>query len=149
MLTKSNLWRTAAILLLLLNIGLLVYLYTEPMRRQDRLKHFVIEALQLDKGQVATYDTLIWEHRDRIGALEADIAATREQLFRNIGSAPDSLVVAKLASLYTGVDSAHMQHFAAVRALCRPEQLPNFEKVQTALPQFLSRQHTRKAQKPK
>lgn len=133
--TKQRLLAIAVVLLLVLN-GITVAMLLKGHHRpdgpppEDRPKRMVIERLGLDEGQVERYEALIAQHRAAIGEKDGAIRAARTALFMDLreGNAAyrDSLITV-ITDLQASVERIHYDHFADVRALCRPDQRPKFD----------------------
>lgn len=133
--TKQTLLSIAVGLLLAMNgvaVWLLLQRHDGPPGPppEERPKRMVIERLGFDKDQVAKYEELITAHRRAIGENDRRMRAAREALFADLRS-PVTNVRDSLANviggLQTEVERIHHGHFAQVRALCRPDQIPNFD----------------------
>lgn len=134
---KIKLLSIAVIGLLLLNLGILAFLYLRQFRhprphdgrpfREPR--EVVIERLNLDKEQVAKYDALIKVHRQQRAAANEKIHDMKSALFASVPSGSvavrDSilnLIVAEEKQL----ELVHYNHFTDIKNLCRPEQQKAF-----------------------
>lgn len=133
--TKQRLLTIAVIVLLLLN-GITVALLLKGHHRpdgllpEDRPKLMVIERLGFDEGQVEHYEALITAHRTAIGEKDAAIRTARTALFMDLqegNNAHRDSLVAVVTDLQASVERIHYDHFADVRALCRPDQRPKFD----------------------
>ena len=149
--TKQRLLGAALALLVVLNIATLFLLARRPAHPdgpppEDRPMHLVIERLQLTDDQVAAYRELIAAHRASIGHIEQEMRSVRGRLFQGIGAADvaqrDSLT-ARIATLQAEIERTHVDHFAAVRALCRQEQLARFDALMAELSEHFGRRPPR------
>ncbi len=152
--TKQRLLSIAVALLIVLNGITLYLLFQGPHHHgpppEDRPKLLVIERLGFDAGQVKKYEDLIADHRAAIGALDQEIRKARTALFTDL-RAPnyakrDSLANV-IAALQASVERMHHEHFTAVRALCRPDQIPKFDTLMGELSGFFG-QHRREGPQP-
>jgi hypothetical protein len=149
--TKQRLLAIAVTLLLVLNgitVAMLLKGHHPPDGPPpgDRPKVMVIERLGLDEGQVERYEALIAQHRVAIGEKDAAIRAARTALFTDLrevdASHRDSLVTV-ITDLQAAVERLHYDHFAEVRALCRPDQRPRFDALIGELSGFFGAQRPR------
>ena len=135
--TRQVLLAVAVVVLLVLNGITLAMLFGghhppvgPPAKGGPKL--IVIERLGFDPDQVARYEGLIVEHRATIDEKDAAIRAARIALFTDLREPSpldrDSLITV-ITGLQASVERIHYDHFADVRALCRPEQLPKFDEL--------------------
>ena len=133
--TKQTLLTIAVVLLLAMN-GVTVWsLLRHPHRPpgpppEERPKMLVIDRLGFSADQVAKYEQLISAHRQAIETNDMRLREAREALFNDLRH-PDDAVRDSLANVIGGLQAAvervNHDHFAQVRALCRPDQLPKFD----------------------
>lgn len=132
--TKQRLLAIALAVLLVLN-GISVALLLRrngppPPPRGDRPKTIVIERLGFDADQVKRYEELIARHRSIVDAKNRELLQAQQALFADLRM-PDPAhrdsLAALIGRLQAEVQRAHYDHFAQVRALCRPDQLPRFD----------------------
>lgn len=132
--TRQGLLTVAVALLLVLNAITLWFLMRRPEHRgippEDRPKMMVIERLGFDAEQVRKYEDLIAAHRKAIGEKDTRIREARMALFNDLQApsepARDSIANV-IGALQVEVERIHHDHFAAVRTLCRPDQIPKFD----------------------
>lgn len=142
--TKQSLLSVAVLLLLALN-GVTVWLLLQHPHRPPGPppgggpKMMVIERLGFDEDQVARYEELITEHRKNIGEHDRRMHEVRMALFNDL-RAPNIAVRDSLANvigeLQAEVERIHHDHFAQVRALCHPDQVPKFDALIGELSDF-------------
>ncbi len=142
--TKQRFLAIAVIVLLLLNsitVALLLRVHHRPdgPPPEDRPRLMVIERLGLDEGQVERYEALIAQHRAAIEEKDATIRTARTALFMDLREGTnahrDSLI-AVVTQQQASVERIHYDHFADVRALCRPDQQPKFDALIGELASF-------------
>lgn len=134
--TKLRLVTLAALILLALNLFLLLGRAGTPPVRHQRPRDFIIGQLNFKPEQIARYDSLIQQHRSAVRSQEQALIEMRTRLYANLKSeAPvqDSLLQAA-CRLQMDLERVHYEHFARIRALCNPEQLPLFEQLIPRLP---------------
>jgi hypothetical protein len=136
---KSRLLWTVMALCILCNGILLWKIYGQDARGhrgKQEPKHIIIDALGFDDQQIQAYEELITEHRKDIAALELQIMETRGRWYQTIGVAStmeDSSAIV-ISALQADIERIHYRHFQEIRALCRPEQVADFEKLASQLP---------------
>jgi protein CpxP len=145
--TRQRILGAALVLLLLLNCATLALVarrsvHSGGIAPEDRPMHLVIQRLGLKDDQVAAYKGLVTDHRATIGDFEHEMRAVRGQMFQAIGTTDtvrwDSLAT-RISALQVEIERTHVQHFTAVRALCRPEQLEHFNALMDELSEHFGR----------
>lgn len=139
--SKTRLLSLAVIGLLVINLGILAFLllgraeappHPGQTSQQDGPKKIIIRKLQLDHAQVTEYEKLITLHRASIRRLEGEIRDTKNELYLTLagklGADKDSLQ-SRLGILQQQIEAAHYDHFASIRGLCKPQQLPMFNEL--------------------
>ena len=121
-------WLTAAVVVLLcMNIGLLTFgHFSGP--GHDGPKKIVIERLHFDKAQVEGYSRLIEVHQTMLAAKMEEMNAARKALYATLAkpnSDPDPLFD-RVAEIQTEIERIHVAHFAAIKGICRPDQLNDY-----------------------
>ena len=135
--SKVRLLTIAVALLVLVNIAALTALYlgrpgNHGPRRGEGPKAVVIERLHFDAGQVQAYEALIRQHRATIDRLDGALLEDRSALYQGLRSpdrARQDSLLAACAATERMIESTHLAHFEAIRALCRPDQLPYFDEL--------------------
>ncbi|MCB9250893.1 MAG: hypothetical protein H6605_00360 [Flavobacteriales bacterium] len=92
-------------------------------------KRFISEKLHFDKDQLKKYEILIADHRMKILHQEMQIREVRKNLFENISNGNDSIksvLVDSLGKLQKQTEFIHYDHFVAIKALCKEEQLKDY-----------------------
>jgi hypothetical protein len=147
--TKIKLLSIAVIGLLLINIGILAFLFLRkhvpppdrPMRGREGPKNIIIERLHFDKEQVAQYEKLIEQHQQNLQQLDGQIRMTKNQLYSTLATdniaGKDSLAN-KLGEIQRQIESVHYNHFTDIKKLCKPEQLENFNALTHDLAKFFA-----------
>lgn len=140
---KTSLLTVAVIVLFLMNIGMIAFLiFTKPPRpeegrgREGNPKQVIIERLHFDREQVEQYEALILQHRQEIRTAGDAIEQTKKELYSTL-SAPDAAVEDSLIGVIGGllerIEHAHFKHVLAIKALCRPEQIKDFNEFSEEL----------------
>lgn len=130
--TRTRLLSIAVVVLVLLNMTTLgVLLFREPPhpehRKHEGPKAIIIERLKFDKGQVASYEELIRDHRGRIDELDQRMMELRGRLYDvNDPQSADSIIYL-IGETQGEIERVHTDHFGRIRTLCRPDQLPLFD----------------------
>lgn len=136
---KTKLLTFAVIGLLILNTATLTFLWLnrhhppQPGQGHDRngrppAAAFLINQLDFDENQTATYDRLRIAERKAKDSLQVVLREKREALFRGIVS-NDTSKIAEIGEIQMEFDRSTFRHFQEVRTLCRPEQQVKFDQV--------------------
>jgi len=123
-------------LMVVINIALITFLVIKPRHhpQKGRLKHIVSDMLEFDEQQQEAYFELINEHHNQVAAIEKEQKNLLKQHFDLLkGNAIDSTkgnkILEKNSALTVEKINAIYAHFESIKSLCRPEQLPLYEKV--------------------
>lgn len=156
--SKIKLLSIAVIGLLLINIAIVsVLIFRKPSSppggrppmgqegrqpgQNERPKKIIIEKLHFDKEQSAQYEKLIVQHQAIIKSLNDSIKDAKNDLYLSLTNenftGKDSLI-AKLGLLQRQVELTHYEHFAAIKKLCKPDQLENYAALTKELARFFA-----------
>jgi hypothetical protein len=138
--SREKLLTVSVVLLLLLNFGILGFLLLghkppPPPDGPGRPPHPglpVVEKLHFDESQKTAFDQMKKEHHATMEKLDEQHEGILKQYFEmlgksgNIQSQKDSLEHA-LASVEARRASVTFEHFNAVKAMCRPDQVSQFD----------------------
>lgn len=131
-------FKLASLVLLLLNAGILLFFWLQRPPRAPGMggaigsfETVAIDLLQLDESQAADFQNLAIEHGTRIHAFNQEQNRNLQQYFSTVYRAGDLLLKDSLIMQVEQLEQQKVQftyqHFEDVRALLRPEQLPQFE----------------------
>ncbi len=118
-----------------LNISLIAFVIFGRQGRPNHLgpdqhKHVIIDKLGLDEKQVLDYQVLIEEHQNGIAKSDKEIMNAKKMLFelltRNDVETEQKLI-SKINSEQRKIESIHLDHFKALKALCNEDQQSSFE----------------------
>lgn len=148
--SKIKLLSLAVIGLLVINIGILLFLFLRkpihpaegrPMQGAGAPKNIIIERLNFDKEQVVQYEKLIHLHQQSVKELNGQIRDTKNQLYSTLASdavsSKDSLEN-KLGDLQKQIESVHYNHFEKIKKLCKPEQIEKFNSLTLELAKYFA-----------
>ena len=156
--SKTKLLTIAVIGLLIINIAVVGFLILKksphprdgrppmaeegmPPRRKDGPKNIIIDKLHFDKEQSAQYESLIKQHRVIIKSLNDSIRDAKNNLYSSLindsFTGKDSLI-AKLGLLQRQIELTHYNHFAAIKKLCKPDQLEDYTALTKELARFFA-----------
>jgi protein CpxP len=129
---QTKFLKIAVAALLALNVGLLVFLLSH--RPPEPPFQLLIREVQMDTGQQTAYQQLREAHHQQILAHQQKNEDLHRVFFELLTApAPDSarlqLLADSIAAVKKEEEMITFQHFRAVRALCRPAQIPKFDAV--------------------
>ena len=132
---KTKLLSFAVIALLLLNFGILVFLFLskdkDGPRGRKMPREIVIEKLHFNDNQIIEYDKKIKIHRETITTLDDSIKVVKNELYQLLNFETVDLVkkdslYSKLANYQKQVETTHFNHFLEIKAICKKEQLADY-----------------------
>lgn len=143
--SKVKLLSIAVVGLLLINLGVLAFLFLRhpqgpppgrPGGRMEEPRHIITRELGLDEKQVGEYEILIQKHRDGVRAIDQQIRDAKNSLYSSLATdqpgKQDSLI-SRIGSLQMQVEALHYDHFGAIKALLKPEQMEKFNRLSKEL----------------
>lgn len=143
---KTKLLSVAVIALLVLNFGILGFLFLskkyEPNGRKMP-REIVIEKLHFDENQIVEYEKIIKEHQNAIRNLDDSIRKTKNELYQllneeKINSAQKDSLYLKLANYQKQIETTHFNHFLEIKKLCKKEQLADYKNLTEELSKIFS-----------
>jgi len=127
-------YKTAVALLLLLNIGTLVFMWAHrpPPPAGAGAFMFLVKATNMDKAQIEAYEQLKTAHRVKMDAFRAQNGQLRGKLFELMSQHGSNdpavaLLMDSIASSRRQEEIVTYDHFREVRAICRPDQQAKFD----------------------
>lgn len=136
----------SVVLLLLLNGGIITYLFLSKTGRPEGKRmprEIVIEKLHFDESQIIAYEKIIRQHQEQIRSLDDSIRLSKNELYlllnENSGSnnRKDSLFET-LAHFQNQIEQTHYNHFLEIKAICRKDQLDDFKQLTEELSKLFS-----------
>lgn len=144
---KETLLTTAVVALLLLNFGILGFLFLRPgpaapKARQHQFDQQIVNRLQLDAKQQQTFEQLKTVHHKQMRAKDQayrDALGNYFALLKN--DTPDSAQQDSLQAILSQIQKDRttitFQHFQDLKALCTPEQKERFSALLPELMQVI------------
>jgi periplasmic protein CpxP/Spy len=133
-----------AVVLLLMNGFLLTEILTrKPPKHPPHMdyKQQVIEQLHFDEQQIEAYGKLVQEHRILMVRLE-ELKGEKMAVYFNQLNQSDSSNATDVMNDIKMLEQQRIEvtydHFASIKALCRPEQLTDFETILQKAMQMLA-----------
>lgn len=148
---KTKVLGLAVIALVLLNIGILGFLFfskeKEDSRGRKMPREIVIEKLHFDKNQITEYDKVIKIHQKNIRNLDDSIRSAKNELYEllnaeTVNSVQKDSLCLKLANYQKQIETTHFNHFIEIKKLCKKEQLTAYKNLTEELSKIFS--HPRK-----
>lgn len=156
--SKSKLLIFAVISLFVINIITLLFFVIKDSNKKPRHdkgprrspKDFVIEKLEFDKEQVASYESTIKKHGDSVTKIDKEIFFLKNSLYNELSNSSnkkltDSLFV-QIANNQSIIEKLHYNHFLEIKKICKPEQLNNYKSLTNELTKLFSSQKPQKPQ---
>jgi protein CpxP len=145
---KNKLQRIIIIGLIVLNIGLIGFVFLRPHgkgphRKHMEPKHAIIEKLHLDKTQIEAYSALIRIHQSQIKKANDEQNMLKQDLYSLLDhselndTAKKSLLVL-LGNNQQKIEQIHFSHFNDIKSICRPDQLDEFNELAKELSQLFA-----------
>jgi hypothetical protein len=143
---KQKLLIISVSVLFLLNCGTIGFLFLSKKNKPESKrmpKEIVIEKLHFDKSQIAEYDKVILLHQQKIRSLDDSIRISKNKLYQllnensNVDSGKDNLIMT-LANYQKQIELTHFNHFMEIKAICRKDQLADFENLTEELSKIFS-----------
>lgn len=143
---KTKLLSVAVIALLVLNFGILGFLFLSKKHEPNGRKIpsvIVIEKLHFDENQIVEYEKIIREHKHLIRNLDDSIKETKNELYQllneeKIDSAQKDSMYLKLANYQKQIETTHFNHFLEIKKLCKKEQLADYKNLTEELSRIFS-----------
>ena len=144
---KTKLLSFAVLALLLLNFGILSFLFLtkdkERPRERRMPREIVIEQLHFDANQIAAYDVTIKMHQNAIRELDQSIRTTKNELYQLLNSDVVDVVkkdqlINQLATDQKQIETTHFNHFLDIKALCKKDQLDDYANLTEELSKLFS-----------
>ncbi len=140
--TKLSFLKWAVASLVLLNLGAIVFFFSQKHREGPRKT--IEQRLHFDAGQISDYEKFITKHRRDVVRKEQEILGAKSELYRLLGgsdfSKKDSLV-GRIGALQQEIEQVHFAHFQEIKSLCKGSQLADFEVLAGDLARLFSKKN--------
>ena len=152
--SKIKLLTISVIGLMIVNLGMVAFLLMQkhpfrpdgrPPMEQKGPKAIIIDRLHFDKEQTVQYEHLIEEHQTAIKSLNDSIKTVKNNLYQSLSNENDSVkdsLITTLGLLHKQIELTHYEHFAAIKKLCKPDQLEYYNSLTKELAQFFADKKT-------
>ena len=146
--TKLLFARISALLLLLVNILLVVFVYLKRPPTREGPKMIIIEKLHFNDVQIQAYEKLIDSHRAAVREADKELMDNKKNLYATLTESPsDSLknsLIEKIVNAEQEIENIHYEHFLEIKKLCSTDQLPAFAELTKELSSYFSPKPPRK-----
>ncbi len=126
-------------ILLLVNLGLVWYILCcndrQPGRDADSRRKYMKERLKKETGlndaQVARFDSMHNQHRERMKPLFEEMTAAKKELFDKISNNDTAYqpLLNRIAAMQQKIDLEMLLHFKTLRQIATPEQQAGMDSV--------------------
>lgn len=140
----------AIIALILINLITLFFCFSKEQKERQRKppREIIIRKLHFDAQQVAAYDALINEHKATISLYDNKIKKEKNELYSQLSKPENTKVtdsiMKMLVSNINEIEKTHYNHFLAIKKLCKPEQLEDYNILTKDLAKLFSNKPPRK-----
>lgn len=143
MMDKLKVYQVVAISLLLINVGLLVFLFLGAPKDGPLGRRPVHEMLDLDAGQNEDFFASARQHEERMKEIKSQQQEVLQKYFLQL-TTPEGANPGAVPAAYTTLEQDKVgstyQHLLEVKGLLTPEQETKFpDFVEEVLPQILGR----------
>ena len=141
---KIKLYGALALILFLINIGLLFFIFKSNNQRSHpaRNRNLIIEKLHFNETQIAQFDRLIKIHRNGINPAQHQLMDLKNTLYSNLKNetnvALNDSIILEINNIQNQIEHIHINHFAAIKSICTPQQLPVYNELTTELAKLFS-----------
>ena len=150
---KIKLLTYAVVGLLLLNIGIIGFLFfSRPNRNPEvnhrRPKEIIAEKLHFDANQIDKYELIIPIYKDKIDSLDAINRKLKSELYSQLklqvvnSAIKDSIINLFLAN-QKQIEQLHFKHFLDIKNICKASQLEDFNALTQELGKMFSNQNSK------
>lgn len=141
---KIKLYGTLALILFLINIGLLFLMFKSNNQppHPARNRNIIIEKLHFSEAQAAQYDSIIKIHRNGIKPAQHQLMDLKNTLYSNLKNetnvALNDSFILEMNKIQNQIEHIHFNHFEAIKLICTPQQLPRYNELTTELAKLFS-----------
>jgi protein CpxP len=150
---KLKLLTYSVIGLILLNIGIICFLYISNLNsNQDenrrRPKDIIIEKLHFNDNQIKKYEVIIEAHKKLVDSLNKNNREIKAELYSKLKlsnfnvKVKDSLIQLILLN-QKSIEEANFMHFQDIKKICTKSQLEDFNSLTEELEKLFSNQNRR------
>ncbi len=134
---KDNFYRIIIICLLLLNISMLVFMWTRHVHTMGQgghegPGHIIIERLKLDEQQQQQFEVLKQEHHSQMMGIQETDGKLHDQLFNLLQKEPvdttmENMLLHSIMENNMKREQVTFEHFRKIKEMLRPDQKALFD----------------------
>ena len=136
---KIKIFGALVLILILINIGLLSFIFQSNNQypHPKRNRNLIIEKLKLSESQITKYDSLIKIHRNGINPAQHQLMDLKNTLYSNLknemnAEVNDSIIL-EINKIQNNIEHIHMNHFVAIKSICTEQQQSLYNELTTDL----------------
>lgn len=143
---KTKLLTIAVIVLVVINLlALSFFIANKPPHgmgeRREMPREIVIRKLHFDEQQTKQYEQLIDAHRKKVDSLDNTIKGYKSLLYKQLSSTntdEKEQLLLQIATTQATIEKLHFDHFVALKKLCKPDQLDDYNELTHELAKIFS-----------
>ena len=110
-------------------------------------KAYIIESLHLDDAQIKAYEETVTQHRWAVEQNERTMEKLRSDLYQSLIQQPDTttvvMLIGRIAEQQKKAEYINYNHFLAIKHICNPEQMDEFETLAKEIAELFSNKRRR------
>lgn len=110
-------------------------------------KAHIIELLHLDDTQIKAYEETVTQHRWAVEQNERTMEKLRSDLYQSLIQQPDTttvvMLIGRIAEQQKKAEYINYNHFLAIKHICNPEQMDEFETLAKEIAELFSNKRRR------
>jgi protein CpxP len=131
------------IILILVNVGLLLYILFFKHHHRKKPREIVIEKLHFNNNQIKKYDITIKKHQKNIREIDDSIKMVKNKLYillnqSKINKEQQDSLIQKITFFQKKTEIIHFNHFLEIKEICHKDQLDEFKDLTTELSKIFS-----------
>jgi protein CpxP len=133
--TKKTFYILLIAILLLGNVVLFALFLRGPGPRGKAVgpKEIVIEKLHFDAEQIGEYEALIEAHQTKVHSADEKMNRLKAEMYLQLKGDVNQHIIDslqhELTKLQANIEAIHFEHFLGIKAICKPEQLDDFNSL--------------------
>ena len=144
---KWNLFKWVAITMLICNIVFWIFFLWSPPQRPPRMENSpraqIIHVLHLDENQIILLDSIIDLHQQQLRFALDNLENSKSKLYVHLNDSNQTQsdsIWNDIGHSTLALEQLHYHHFAAIKGICRPDQIKDFQRLSRSFPQFFRSQ---------
>ena len=143
---KTKLLTIAVIVLVVINLSALSFFISNKPphgmgERREMPREIVIRKLHFDEQQTKQYELLIDAHRKTVDSLDNTIKGYKGLLYKQLSATntdEKEQLLLQIATTQATIEKLHFNHFVALKKLCKPDQLDDYNELTNELAKIFS-----------